>query len=338
MSEEFLKIIEILKEKQISSVGIFTHHNADPDAFASAIALKTLLHNYFPHLEITLFSSSISSLTNNLYALTEEKFKNEIDQNDLEAIFICDTNNLIQIGNIPLEEYVISETPFFIIDHHSYHEFTDKVVLAIVKQVSSTAEILTEIFSELNINIEKNIATMLLAGILYDSRRFRYISNATFSLVQYLINKGGDYEKALSILHSPMSVSEKMARIKGVTRAKVSKINSDICTVSYVGSFESSVARSLIVLGSDIAAVIAKSSEDEVRISLRCSRDFANKNKINLGNLANKLSNKLGGSGGGHLTAAGINVVETKNLPTKKEDLIDMIFDLMLEEINQAKI
>ncbi len=333
MSQEFLKMVDLLNQENTKYIGIFTHQNADPDSVSSAIGLKYLLEKYVPSSTIYLFSHTMSTLSKKLLEFTKDRFLDTIENIDLDAIFLCDTNNLEQIGGFSLSKFFEKKGLSFVIDHHSHHDFTDQVNYSIIKKLSSTAEILSQIYLELKIKPPADIATLLLIGMIFDSRRFQYISSSTFSTVELLIQNGGNYEKALSTLQSQMTVSERMARLKGTKRALHYKDGENIYTISYISSFESSVARSLIGVGTDFAAIVALNQEDEIRISLRSSVQFAKKNNVNLGEIANNIANKFHGSGGGHLTAAGMNIKTVESFPKDKEKLLEYILDLILSEI-----
>ncbi len=335
MSQEFIKIVDLLNQEEVKNIGVFTHRNADPDSVSSAIGLKYLLEKYIPTSSIYLFSHTMSNLSKGMLDIKEEKFLDNLDDINLDAIFLCDTNNLDQIGKFPLKSITGEETLSFVIDHHSHHEYTDKVDYAIVKKLSSTAEILSQIYMELKVIPPPEIATLFLIGIIFDSRRFRYISSSIFSIIEFLIQSGGDYEKAINTLQSPMNISEKIARIKGTKRLLHHKEGEDIYTISYISSFEASVARALIGLGTDFAAVITPHQDDEIRVSFRSTVQFAKRNNVNLGDLANSIANQFNGSGGGHLTAAGINIKSSNKIPKDNKKLQEFILKLVLSEIKK---
>ncbi len=336
MQEKFMKIIEILREEEISIVGVFTHQNADPDSIACAIGLKELLLHFLPSLTIKLFAYTISNLSKNMLAIKNELFHARLLSKPLEAMFLCDTNNLLQTGDFNFDDNIAEQIPLFILDHHSYHKFSEKARITIIEQLSSASEILSRLFIDLEVPMSQELATILLIGIIFDSQRFKHVSDSTFKVVQYLIKNEGNYEEALEILHQPMQVSEKMARIKGATRTKFYKVNNHIFTLSYISSFESSLARALINLGADFALTVAVQSDKEIRISMRCTNIFAEQNKVHLGDIANKFTNIFPGSGGGHSTAAGINLLPTQKLPTDKEELLDLFLKIIMEEIKQS--
>ena len=335
MSEEFLEIIEFLKNDKIARIGIFTHHNADPDSVSSAIGLRDLIQQHIPESTILLLASSLSMLSKKiLHSEKKNIFKNQLP-NNLEAIFLCDTNNLSQIGDFSLDDYLAKEIPIFIVDHHSFHDFSKQAKGTIINDSTSTAEIIAQIYKDLKLKISLNISTLLLAGILFDTRRFRYLSPRTLLITQFLINIGGKYEEAGNLLQTTLTISEKIARLKGASRTIVHKEESDIYAVSYISSFESSVARALIDLGASCSIVIAAASNEEHRISLRCTKGFAQENKTNLGDVANQIATKLGGSGGGHETAAGLNITRTEIIPKKTEEKMEYLLELLIEEIKK---
>jgi nanoRNase/pAp phosphatase (c-di-AMP/oligoRNAs hydrolase) len=133
-----------------------------------------------------------------------------------------------------------------------------------------------------------------------------------------------------------MQISEKIARIKGATRTKHYKVNNQIFTFSYTSSYESSLARALINLGADFALTVASQEDKETRISMRCTKAFVEKNNINLGDIANRFTSIFPGTGGGHSTAAGINLLPTNKLPSEKEALLDLFMNIIMKEIKQS--
>ncbi|MHA1686984.1 MAG: DHH family phosphoesterase [Candidatus Heimdallarchaeaceae archaeon] len=336
MSEKIQLIINQIKEHNISTIAIISHHSADPDAIASSLALKELITKYFPKINVYIYAASISLVSQKLLEETEEQIFQNMNnnvKNKIEAIILCDTNNPIQLGEIDISFAIKSNIPIFIIDHHIAHDFTKKVKLAIIEQVPSTAEIIVSFYKTLQLSPAPNTATLLLSGILFDTRRFMYVSKNTFQIVEYLIDAGGNYQKALSLLRQTISFPERMARLKGLSRIVLKTENDTIFAFSHVSSFESSLARTLCDIGADFSAVIARPSSSILRISLRCTRNFLKKYKIDLATIANEISNRFSGTGGGHETAAGINITDLSPFPRDKGKLvkffINQLFDII---------
>lgn len=284
-------------------------------------------------MKFTLFAQSISTIAKKLLLIGNEVFQSDTVPNDLDIIFICDANNIQQLGNISLNGFTSQKKPIIIIDHHEEVEQSDEITHTIINIETSTAEMIGKMYEELEIALEPKIATFLLTGILFDTRRFIYRTLSTFDTVQFLIHSGGNYDEALSILQKEPSDSEKIARLKGATRTIIHKEGTDIYAFTHISSYESSLARALIGLGASFAVVLAVPSDNEYRISMRSTKTFAERNKISLGALANVISAKFEGTGGGHQTAAGINFKKPKEFPKDKDEIVQMLLKMMLKEI-----
>ncbi len=282
-----------------------------------------------------MFAHSISTISKKLLSIGNELFQSDTVPNDLDIIFICDANNIQQLGNISLDDFTSQKKPIIVIDHHVEVEQSDEITHSIVNTETSTAEMIGKIYEKLEIALEPKIATFLLTGILFDTRRFIYRTTSTFDTVQFLIQSGGNYEKALSILQIEPSDSEKIARLKGATRTTIHKEGTYIYAFTHISSYESSLARALIGLGASFAVVLAVPSDTQFRVSMRCTKTFAEGNKISLGNLANVISAQFEGSGGGHQTAAGMNFNRPKEFPKDKNKIVQMLLKMMLKEINR---
>ncbi|MCL2868927.1 MAG: DHHA1 domain-containing protein, partial [Candidatus Bathyarchaeota archaeon] len=91
--------------------------------------------------------------------------------------------------------------------------------------------------------------------------------------------------------------------------------------------YEASAAKSLVDLGAHMAAVAGKKS-GKLEISLRCNRDFSEKTCIHLGkDIAMPMGELLGGVGGGHAMAAGVNAKGTLDVA------LDKCLELLKEKI-----
>jgi nanoRNase/pAp phosphatase (c-di-AMP/oligoRNAs hydrolase) len=217
-------------------------------------------------------------------------------------------SSINQAGNI--QNLILGKAPLSIsIDHHHTEEekqdFFDLILID--TSVSSTAEIVTQIFIEDKYKPPKTHATLLLVGLLYDSRRFLNSKPSVFSLVETLLSWGADYEKALSVLQSKMERSEVIARVKAAQRMKRHEIGNYIVLTSKIGSFEASACRGLLDLGADIA-IVYSAKNDKVRFSARSRRDFFKKTGLDLAkDVMIPIGEIINGSGGGHSIAAGAN-------------------------------
>lgn len=303
-----IKFLEMIRNISPKNIALVCHHNADPDSFGSAYAVKELIEFFLNDLNIFVVTpGGMSSTSKRLYNFLERiNIKDEVNEADL--IIMVDTTSFIQLGLIG-DFIKNSNIPIMVIDHHepSKDILHRASYLLIDTSASSTAEIIIDICRRLNIRLSKFSLLALLTAMVFDSKRFFIISNKTFSCVSFLIDSGVDYNLALSILSEPIDMSEKIARLKGMQRLRLLRIKDWLIVFSNVSSFEASLARSLIDVGSDVAIVIGGEGDD-VRVSARSTETFFRVTGIHLGrDVMAPLGEFIGGSGGGHSTAAGAN-------------------------------
>jgi nanoRNase/pAp phosphatase (c-di-AMP/oligoRNAs hydrolase) len=163
-----------------------------------------------------------------------------------------------------------------------------------------------------------NEAKALFLGIAFDTRHFILANSSTFKTIAELGDIGVNSQEVLSTLALPMDFSERVARMKAVRRAKLLKIDNWIIALSHVSAYQASAARALVDLGAHMAAVAGRKNE-EIEISLRCTREFNKITGIHLGkDIAKPLGEYLKGMGGGHATAAGVNGTGEVNAGLKR--------------------
>jgi phosphoesterase RecJ-like protein len=283
--DKFLNSLEKIKNSSKSFIGVLCHQNADPDTLGSAIALKELLESLKPQVNVVIFSDSINNLSSYLKDYTNSNVTTEFIEKNLDLLFIVDANNLVQLGSMsPLVE-LAEET--VIIDHHEPHSQTPEITdyFIILEELSSTSEIIYNLFKMIGVNISPKSAFALMAGIIFDTRRFSFASSNTFSIISDLIQSGANYDDALSLFVSEMDISEKIARLKASQRATIKRINDLLILTSEVSTYEASAARALIELGADISIVIADKGKNEVRASARANPKMKKIQDFNLGKI-----------------------------------------------------
>ncbi len=280
------------------------HKQADPDAVGSAIALTNFFNYLNSNLRICTFEPNISQLGLQLQKLTGFEFdviqSHQIDASAL--IILLDTNSF--------EPLFISPTnPLAIFDHHIKNKSNIEVQFDFhLETFHATSEIITTIYRQMNILPNLMVSQALLAGLIFDTRRFLYATKNLFECVIYLTQDNPNiYLQVMTLFTSSPSFSEKIACIKAAQRMKRYMINNKVLLISHVSSFEAAAARSLIFLGADISIVIA-AQKHETRISFRTDINFPIETGISLGkDIVPALIAKFGGEGGGHNGAAGYN-------------------------------
>ena len=109
------------------------------------------------------------------------------------CLLILDVNDINNIGNV--SRLVLPRVKeYFIIDHHDSE--TDTLSGNLIQQsASSTAEILFQVFREMNIEIDFDMAQALYMAIVYDTGSFIYPKTTalTFDIARQQANEIANY-------------------------------------------------------------------------------------------------------------------------------------------------
>ncbi len=243
-----------------------------------------------------------------------------------KVYIIVDTSNSIQLG---VFKKFIEVDKTIVIDHHRPGDLSSAKHALIDPSYPSSSELVYDIIKPIH-NITPLEATILLIGILYDTRRFIWYERSTFRRVHELIEARGDYTKALEALKKEISLPERIARLKAAQRMKLYRCGDYIIVVSHVGAYEGSAARSLIELGADIA-VVYSTNKERIRITARASPQFVSRSGVSIGrDLMAIIADLIKGSGGGHDTAG---TSEGTYIPRNIEDkLYRIICQLIIDK------
>jgi len=304
------EVLRIIDEANAKNLLILCHHNADPDAVCSAYALSSLMKKIRPSVNVNIGAAQgISRLSKHIIRkLSMISIDDHPQVEKAEIIFLLDTNTISQLNDLA-EKVKQSKAPIVVIDHHAIHPETEKLARICISDeaASSTCEIVYQLYRAAGIEITEDEAKALFLGIAFDTRHFVLASSSTIKILAELVDVGINAQELLPLLSLPMDFSEKVARLKACRRSKMFRINDWIVVVSHVSAYQASAARALIDLGADVAAV-AGQRNDNLEVSIRCTRDFHEKTGIHLGrDIAKPLGEFLQGMGGGHATAAGVN-------------------------------
>ncbi|MBN2488149.1 MAG: NAD-binding protein [Methanosarcinaceae archaeon] len=289
------RLSQWLKDTVGRKLAIVVHDNPDPDAIASAVALKEIAAHM--DVEATIFyHGEIGHQENkafvNLLGIDLQRMeKNSISEFDHIALVDCSvpgSNNML-----PLNSHV-----GIVIDHHPTGEIEiDADYIDVRPNVGATCTILTKYLQELNINIGNNLATALLYGIRTDTQDFkRNTDPADLSAASFLYPLA-DHE-ILEQLERP-SMSIETLDILGEAIKNRQVIGSYLLT--NVGSVRDrdalpQAADYLLNLEGISTSIVFGVSEDNIFISGR-SNDI----RVNLGEV---MKRAFGEDAGGHATAA----------------------------------
>lgn len=311
---------------------ILVHRQADVDAIASAIGLKKLLEERGFSVSVPE-PDGVSSLAK--IFIERVNFKFEEDLNEADVIVVVDTGSPNLLGNY-LERVKESKATKILVDHHPYDPAFYFMDFKIVDtKASSSSEIVYRILRRNNSKIDENIAKILLAGILFDSQHLSIAGCKTLGIVKELCKIGGDLSGAKALLTRKRDLSEIIARLKAGQRARLFRAGEMILVFSRLGSFQSSAAKFFVDAGADFAAILGEAN-GETRGSFRCSKEFLNRSGLHLGkDLARRVVERFGGSGGGHPTAASFTV--KANVDDAESHILEILERILgkLEELKK---
>ena len=329
---------EIIYSKYIV---ITSHKNADPDAVSSAIVLSRFIQTITHKKPYIIFPEGINEVSKKIikelnlsdYIYDLNFLLKTILRHSDPLYIIVDTSSSGQLGI--LKDLVLN-SKYILIDHHRPSDLLDSAIISFINpHIRSTSELVYNIIHRYY-TFEALDAVLLLTGILYDTRRFLLASPNTLWIAGDLLKiEGVDYRLVLDLLRMEMDISERIARLKAAQRLSFKRIGKYIIAYTHVSAFESSVARSIIDLGADVA--IVASSNKEVRIVARARQSFYKELGISLGrDIMPKVGEYLRGSGGGHdiaAVASGIGEIDIA-----LEYTVSLITRLIKEKIKNMKI
>lgn len=288
---------EIFKEiNNAESIVILTHESPDGDAVGSCLAMKLALEKLGKKSDVII--PSYAEVFKFLPGTQDIKETSEIVNYDLAIALDCATLKRLKEG-----QYFENAKKTIVIDHHgSNNMFGD---FNFVNPVSpACCEILAGVFDYYNINIDKEIGSCLITGIITDTGGFQYASTTaeTFEFAAELLRKGVNVAdifkrvmRTVSIAHFELT-KRVMERMEILENGKV--------TFTYINNADELEVNAkegddegLVELGRDISGVevsiLLKQKEDGYKISLRST------NYVNVSDVC------LMFGGGGHPRAAG---------------------------------
>jgi nanoRNase/pAp phosphatase (c-di-AMP/oligoRNAs hydrolase) len=270
------------------------HRNTDPDALASAFALREALGGTIGVMEgCDRVASQIAKQLNIDFVV------NPADDHDL--VVVVDTSTLTQLNGFELKTYAV-------IDHHTTTSLNENAAFYLHRRKSSTAEIVLDVLNSMGAPIMRRAAFALIAGIITDTGNFKHASADSLKAVAHLIELSGiEYGEVMDALSAlPQDISMRIALLKAAQRSAIERVGDWLIITSQVSSFGGAAASNFIAIGADVAFVASKDG-DIVRVSGR-ARKYAINAGVNLARLMEDISGKFSGTGGGHEGAAGMDV------------------------------
>jgi nanoRNase/pAp phosphatase (c-di-AMP/oligoRNAs hydrolase) len=298
-----LKRFPFLDPKDLHRAAIVCHRNADADAYLSAFALSKLVQAMAPGCEVDIATpGGMTRLTEKLAArFPHRRVEESTEDYDLYVAVDVGDEELLNKWKTKMQE---SAGVKILVDHHPLREGRAYDQVLVDEGATSAAEVVFALFQAVGAEMDKETAQALLEGIMFDSSHLAIAGPTGLRTVVSLMDAGADVVLARRELRSEPDYGEVLAKLKGAQRVKIYRAGEWVVATSSVGSFQAHVARSLVYMGADLA-VVGGESDGEMRVSLRSTQRFLEGAKVELGTqVAEEVSKRLGGHGGGHATAA----------------------------------
>ena len=293
----------ILEEiKKAETIVIMAHETPDGDAIGSCLAMKVALKQLGKNADVII--REVPEIFNFLPGREDIKTDSEIERYDLAISLDCaDFKRLVG------SEYFEKAKQTIVIDHHGSNKMYGDINF--VNPVApACCQILIGMFQYFNINIDKELGTCILTGIITDTGGFKYsgVTAETFEFTAELLNKG---VKVSDIYKRVMqTISKTQFELRRIAMNRIEFFEDGKITFTYITKEDEDKVNAgindydgIVEMGRDIegveVSIFFREKDDGYKISLR-SNDYVNVSDI-----------CLMFSGGGHIRAAGGSI----NLP-----------------------
>lgn len=288
---------EINKAKDIV---ILTHESPDGDAVGSALAMYLTLQKMNKNVDVIIpeYSNVFSFLPG------ADQIKKEGKEEPYDLAISVDVTGIKRLNGF--SKYFEDAKIKIQIDHHEVNDmFAD---YNFVNPASpACAQILILVIEHLDVEIDKQIGTCLLTGIITDTGGFKYegVSAETFEFASWLLNKGVNvsdiYKRVLQVKTRANFQLRKliMDRMEFLCNNKITFTYMNLEDEENVNAMPGD-HEGLVEVGRDIegveVSIFIREFEDGYKVSLRSN------NYVNVADVA------LPFHGGGHIRAAGCTI------------------------------
>jgi phosphoesterase RecJ-like protein len=169
-------VVEALRSHD--SFLVTTHENPDGDALGSLLAATLALRQLGK--DVYMYLAGHAPLPGEYAFMPLDELKRTVpDETDERVLLAVDCANESRLGPDP---EILHQSRFTIdIDHHHDNTRFGDVNL-IVPDASSTAEVLRDVFAELDVRLTPEIAEALYIAVVTDTGRFQYASTTPKTL------------------------------------------------------------------------------------------------------------------------------------------------------------
>ena len=286
---------------------VTTHENPDGDALGSLLAATLALRQLGK--DAYMYLAGHAPLPGEYGFMPLAELHREVPQEAEERVLVVvDCANESRLGPDP---EILHQAPFTIdIDHHHDNTRFGDVNL-IVPDASSTAEVLRDVLSELDVELTPDIAEALYIALVTDTGRFQYANTTpkALRLAAELVEAGADVHRVFQGVYENVQFAKLKLLARALDRAQVYEggalvvsylLREDFSDVGAAEPYSEGIIDYLRAVEGAIVSVLIRepprSDGPTRRVSLRSSSD-----EIDVSAIARK------SGGGGHRQAAGFS-------------------------------
>jgi len=155
-------------KKRISPLLILTHDHPDPDAMATAYALRYFAKQYFGINSRIVYGGKIGRMENQTMAEELHVPVFPLKKKDFEkypGVALVDTQPHFENNSFPNHR-----VPSILIDHHPLNPETQAECLIVNPQVGATVSVIASVLLGMEKKIPKKLATAMLYGVLSETK------------------------------------------------------------------------------------------------------------------------------------------------------------------------
>ena len=299
------------KIKKCKKVAVISHKSPDGDCLGSGLALYHVIKKFDKYVDLYCDDE----IHENFKFLVADLYNNEFKNVNYDLIISVDCGDLTRLGKF--EAYYVDCKNTINIDHHATNDNYGKLNCVEIDR-SSTCELLYDIFTYNNCDIDLNIATALYSGLATDTGCFMHNNTKehTHIVAGKLIEKGIDLDYLHYNLFKKKSLSE--LRLLEESLKTLQLFNNEKIAISYItqkvlkknnqteNAYIGVVNMITNLENSEVGVSMVECKDGSFRISLR------SKGNIDVSIIAQKFG------GGGHFMAAGCKIFGKAHSVVKK--------------------
>ncbi|MDQ3018820.1 MAG: DHH family phosphoesterase [bacterium] len=195
MIEKRFEKFKLIVEKMKGKIAIFATA-VDPDAIASALALKLIIESINPNITIDIFyggeighpQSRAMFSRNNLSDKLKHASEYPSKASEYQYAALVDSSKTSDERC----EGVQDLNPIIVIDHHNESPITETEDSFIwIEPVSATATLMTKLLQKFKINVPTQLRALLALGIHSDTKGMAKADIPSYQAIAWLMNKEG---------------------------------------------------------------------------------------------------------------------------------------------------